>query len=66
MVESCKSHDYEIINFDGLLRKLLAEPTINMLFNAINTKIAEVENVKESESNQSIGKLTFFKRKVRH
>lgn len=62
VVESCKSHDYEIINFDGLLRKLLAEPTINMLFNAINTKIAEVENVKESESNQSIGKLTFFKK----
>lgn len=61
VIDICKEYKYDEMNFDGLLRVLLAEPTIHKILQTINNK--RIENkVEDKQENNSVGKLTMYKR----
>lgn len=61
IINICKEHQLDEINFDGLLRVLLAEPTLLKIQQEINSKNID-SKIEEAHENTTIGKLTMFKK----
>ncbi|WP_347563070.1 condensation domain-containing protein [Staphylococcus sp. 191] len=61
IITTCKEHQLDEINFDGLLRVLLAEPTLQKILQEISSKKID-SKIEEKHDNNSIGKLTMLKK----
>ncbi|MCQ9291598.1 condensation domain-containing protein [Staphylococcus hyicus] len=61
IITTCEQHQLEEINFDSLLRSLLAEPTLQNILQEINNKKTDSKTDEKNENNY-IGKLTIFKK----
>ncbi|MEQ6085741.1 hypothetical protein V2J34_02220 [Staphylococcus saccharolyticus] len=60
IINICKEHQLTHLNFDNLLRALLAEPTISRILEELNNSLLS-EHAHDLEKDRSVGELTLFK-----